>query len=613
VRWFIIFLLTAVVYANSLFNPFIWDDVALVAGNPFIKNWRYLGGILTSDLFHSDPNLGNYYRPLQAITYVVDYAAWKLNPLGYHLTNILLHFLAAGMVYLVLNLFINKRQAFFAALLFAIHPLHTEAVAYIAGRADSLAAIFLLCALWFYARGQSGRAFSAAYLLSLCSWILALLSKEIGVIFPLLVMLYDIYFRPSAARKKRWLRYAMYLIILAAYIWLRTGLLRFGQRPMISSGSFLLRTAGSLNTIPIYLLLFLFPFNLHMERWIAAPVSLLGGRVIFSAAISAALCLLIYKLYAKQRKISFCLAWFVLLLIPVMGIFIPAKNIIMAEHWLYLPGIGIFALAGIGIDKVACLNRKAGALLFSGILLFYSLLTVRQNAAWKNPRDFYQRIIRFSPQSSRAHFNLAAAYEEAKQYVEAEKEYLRALEMDGDAAVYNNLGNVYFQRGELAQAVSAYQKCIQSYPRWHLPYNNLGNVYLAKQEIARAQEEYQKSIALNPRYSESRNNLGLVYLEKGDLENAGRELRAAIGLDPENSDAYNNLGSLYAAQGLLNEAVSAYQKSLRLNRFSEKAHFNLGIIYFQQGLAEAAKAEWKAALQINPRHTGARKNLEAME
>ena len=152
----LIMILGLAVYANSLGGEFLWDDHHLIEDNMTINRWSKVTRVFTTDIASGAGGKYNFYRPLQIISYMFDYWLWKLNPIGYHLTNILLHILTALCLYWLINLIFKQPMlAFLSSVLFVVHPVHTEAVAYISGRADSLALLFMALCFIFYAKLQS--------------------------------------------------------------------------------------------------------------------------------------------------------------------------------------------------------------------------------------------------------------------------------------------------------------------------------------------------------------------------------------------------------------------------------------------------------------------------
>ena len=190
----LVFLLGIGLYANTFGNSFVWDDELLVIRNGYIKDWSHFPEIFKINLFHSISRKGNYYRPLQSLSLLFDYSLWGLRPFGYHLTNVLLHIANAVIIYFLIGMISRSRRiSLLTALLFLVHPIHTQAVTYISGRADPLAAFFFLLAFYLYVKSVALNKL-APYLGSLLFFLLALLSKEAALIFPLTLLLYEFSF-----------------------------------------------------------------------------------------------------------------------------------------------------------------------------------------------------------------------------------------------------------------------------------------------------------------------------------------------------------------------------------------------------------------------------------
>ena len=183
------------VYAGSLHNEFLWDDHTYMVTNPNIKDFSLLPRLFTTNMASTYVQDSRYYRPLQMFTYMMDYSLWKLNPQGYHITNILLHLLVSLTLYCFVSLLSGKRSlAFFTSLVFVIHPIHISAVDFIAGRASSLSSLFILLSMIFYIKCVDEKNRTKNYILLIAAYILALLSKEISLILPFLLVLYHFTF-----------------------------------------------------------------------------------------------------------------------------------------------------------------------------------------------------------------------------------------------------------------------------------------------------------------------------------------------------------------------------------------------------------------------------------
>jgi len=198
---FLIIILGFVVYGNSFHNDFFWDDKALIEDNRYVKDWSSISQTFTQDIGAGGDKKWNFYRPLQMVTYMGDYSLWKLNAKGYHLTNIVLHIFVALCIYWLMNvIFNNNFLSSLTGMLFIVHPVHTEAVTYIAGRADSLALLFMLLCFIFYIKSPPSKRIGQ-YLLMVLSYTLALLSKESSLILPALLLLYHISFNKKVRVK----------------------------------------------------------------------------------------------------------------------------------------------------------------------------------------------------------------------------------------------------------------------------------------------------------------------------------------------------------------------------------------------------------------------------
>ncbi|MFA5096694.1 MAG: hypothetical protein WC478_05080, partial [Candidatus Omnitrophota bacterium] len=394
----IVFLALAVscliVYANSLPNPFIWDDEGIVLKNPYLASWANLPKAFTSDLYPGITAGSNFYRPLQTVSYIWDYHLWELEPFGYHLTNIILQALVSFLVFLFSRVILKDiKAAFAAALLFALHPVHTEAVAYISGRAEMLMAIFVLSSLLLFIRGNRG--------LSLAAFIGALLSKELAAVFPLVILAYLFFYqdggrRPGAGRGLK--QILPFLLIDLIYLFLRSGVLSFAtiRPPALTQYPLLLRILVFPEVLFTYLKLFIVPLDLHMSWTVFRPVGLLAvsGSVLLLIAICLG-CASILKNYRRGRAAAFMLAWFFIFLIPQSGL-LPI-NAFVAEHFIYLSSISFFMLLAYALRKF--LRRGVFIFAVAGFALFYGLLTYTRNFDWRDPLVFYAKILKYSPGS----------------------------------------------------------------------------------------------------------------------------------------------------------------------------------------------------------------------
>ncbi|MBI3008645.1 MAG: hypothetical protein HYY56_03920, partial [Candidatus Omnitrophica bacterium] len=363
IRLLLIIFAGGIVYANSLNNQFVWDDEMLIVNNHDIRDFHWTGKVFTTSLFHEKDERVSY-RPLQTLTYILDYSIWELNPAGYHLTNLLLHIITACLAYaLIMCIFGNIHAALLTGIFFVLHPIQTEAVTYVSGRADLLAAIFILSSLLLCVKLKEFKGWKAILLFSLLAItsFLGSLSRESALILPLLVILLHSEFKP--------LRILMVLACTSlAYLFLRYSVLGF-IIPASDAPDMLTRLLAFIQVLPKYIVLLLYPQSLHMERHPSLSHSLLEPYAVLAVIFFIIYIICLMWAYKRSREIFFGLSWIFISLIPHSGI-VPV-NAFMAEHWLYLPSLGFFfllsmILARVGIKKISVIIITTSLILIYG-------------------------------------------------------------------------------------------------------------------------------------------------------------------------------------------------------------------------------------------------------
>lgn len=560
------------VYGNSLNNKFVWDDDTLIKENIYIKNWSYIPKIFSEDMGAGAGGTYYYYRPLQIFTYLLDYSIWKLNVIGYHLTNILLHILVALAIYWLINILYNETiLSFLTAILFVAHPIHTEAVSYLSGRGDPLAVLFMLLCFIFYIR-QLGRQNITNHILIVLTYILALLSKEISIILPLLLLFYHYAF------KKR-LKIKEFLSIAAlalTYILSRMTILRSFSPDTPSFTGVLQRMPGFFVALTNYIRLIFLPFGLHMEY----------GKKLFSfghpkAILGVIILILLLAAALKKRKsdslIFFSIGWFFVTLLPSTNIY-PPLAFYMAEHYLYLSSIGFFLILANGLAFIYKTKRlKTLAIFFVvGLLVFYSYLTINQNNYWKDPLTIYEKTLKYAPDSARVNCDLGNVYNNMGRYNEAIWLIKKAIQLDPtDEKAYNNLANSYYAIGNIKEAISLYNKALQFDPRDAKTYTNLANVYYSIGNVSEAISLHKEAMKINPNFAGSYYNLGVIYLGRSENGEALKLFTKAIELDPDFAEAYVNLAVIYNSMGKAKEAIGLLKKAINLRPNYTKAYLDL--------------------------------------
>lgn len=512
----LIIILGFAVYANSLNGKFIWDDIFLVKNNLYIRHWSSTPKIFTKDWGRGAGIEFPFYRPLSIFTYLLNYSLGGLDVRWYHLTNIILHILASLALYRFITLLYDDRLlALLAGIFFVIHPVHTEAVAYISGRPDSLALLFLLLTFIFYIKylRVENPLFSV---LALLSYVLALLSKENSLILPALILLYHYTFR----KKIKIGGFVPLLSIFCAYIILRLTVLRFAQESAFSLSAVFRRIPGFFAAITSYIRLLIFPFGLHMEY--GDKIFSFGDiRVITGAIALVSLLIYAFKKRNENNLVFFSVFWFFIALLPVSNLY--PLPFYMAEHYLYLPSIGFFLILSKGISSIYGTEKfrifAIGAIIC--LTFFYSFLTIRQNNYWRRPIGFYKRTLEYTPDSARAYCNLGVAQRAIGRRKEAIESYKKALEIRPNyAKVYYSLGNVFCDIGRTEEAITFFKKALELSPGDADVYNNLGIVYSVTGRKEDAIASFEKAIELNPDLPNPYYNLGVIYSDIGKKEEA---------------------------------------------------------------------------------------------
>ncbi len=575
------------VYVNAFGNGFVWDDVVLIENNPAIKHWRTMPSLLAGDILPGpeDGDRSNYYRPLQMLTYALDYQVWGLEPFGFHLTSTTIHAAAVVLLfYLGRRLFAEPAPALAAAALWAVHPVHTEAVTYLSGRSDPLAGMLLLAGLLASLRAGERTAWQRAWrALSLAAFFLALLAREAALVWLALVPLVDLAACRRQGRGPRWHRdllgrYLPYLAVAAAYLALR-GL---ATMPAPFAGGtaeipLALRLLTMAKVVWQYLAFLAMPLDPHMERRVEPVASFVEPAFLAAAVGVAAVLVLAWQLRRRMWPVSFGIAWFFLALLAVSNV-VPLATF-MAEHWLYVPSMGLALAAGWLSGRFGERWRQPVATALVVLVAAYGLATVRRNRDWRDSRTLFESTVAAAPWSARAWSNLGNAYLELGDLDRARPALERALAIASGAAPVArlDLGVLHRQAGRPEAALEEFRLLLAADPRDALAYNEIALTLAALGRPDEAGEAFATALELDPTVAAIRSNYGNWHFRRGELEAALAHYRAALRLDPDYAEAYNNLGSVELRRGHPERAVAAYREALKLDPGLEAARRNLEI------------------------------------
>ena len=407
----VIALASFVVYSTSFGNDFLFDDISQIVNNDVIKSPANIPAVFTHHLTffaRNNQEEGKFYRPLQSITLIVDHLLWGMETFGYHLTNTFLHALVCVMMFLfLLSSTKNVPVSFITSVLYAVHPIHTEAVTYISGRADSLCAVFLfLMALFrrFYYVKTSKAGKTTCYVFLMIFFIFALLSKEYSMVFPFLLIwcgyCLDSERGYSSYANRKIFFYLPFFVIIAVWFFIKNTIV--STETMVEEpGSLATRLTTAPRLIFDYVRLSFFPAGLHMGYKLEFPRSLFQagylGPFIFTLAFFGAS----YYVWLKGKtdiyyKIAaFGLGWFFIGLVPYLNL-IFQLNAPFAEHWLYVPEMGlILSVVVLLYAKIKDVPwaKKLGIVAAVAVAIVFSHKTMEQNKTWKDSFTFYSYTV----------------------------------------------------------------------------------------------------------------------------------------------------------------------------------------------------------------------------
>lgn len=648
VAFVLIVLITFGIYCNSLYGEFVWDDNDLILSHSgYFNDWGNVFSAFAKPFFGKSPT----YRPLLIVSFIIDYQLWGPQPFGFHYTNVLLHIMNALLVYLlVFILFKHTYLALFSSLIFATHPIQTEAVAWISGRNDVIVTFFSLLTLIFYIRWRNlkGAKKVFTFVASLLAFGCVLLTKESGVVLLLLIILVDSCFQTDVPYRigSRRKAYLSLILISFLYIFLRVRIL--GGIGLGHAGEYYVRRF--LEPFIIYAYYFkilFFPVHQTANPFIPYVTSIKDPAFVSSFLFVSSLILTSAVCWRHLREISFVILWIFIALLPVSGI-IPL-TIPALEHRLYLGIVAygmvmpllLFRITGIKVDEA--FFKRSGAIITSLILIavisIYSIKTVTRNAVWKNENHFWLRTIEASPFSVFAHINLGNVYFKKKEYDKAIKELNQALSLNPNASkAYSNLGRIYCVKGHYQRSLDYYEEALQLKPHSSKSYSDLGyfyyhllkehlsisgvpsakqnnelntlvNTYGAEGLYKRSLYNYKKSLQLNFDSPEVHNNLGDLYYLKKLYQPAAEEYRIAMRINPYYAEAYNNLGIVHFDEGRYEDAQKTFVKALAFKPNFAEAYNNLGMVYLNKTLYRKALEEFRKALELIPENAEVNFNL----
>ncbi|MGD0887041.1 MAG: tetratricopeptide repeat protein, partial [Thermodesulfovibrionales bacterium] len=501
---------------------------------------------------------------------------------------------------------------FLGAVLFATHPIHTEAVAWVAGIPDLSYTFFFLLSLYLHMRSDEGT--KGMYPLSVVSFFVATLCKEPALMLPIILVAYDYIFGNRAKGYLPFIkRYIPYLLVAGVYLGLRYHALEgfSPQEPHIVLSPY----GYIINVFPLfiqYLEKLLLPLNLNAFHVLHPISSMFETGGILSLAVTAAFVVVTFLAFKKKSKVSFSLLVIALPLLP--SLYIPAlgENV-FAERYLYLPSFGFVLLIALALSRAPAVKPglASGLVIISlAVAVVYSVGTVTRNAVWRDDVTLFTDTARKSPDAALPHNNLGAAYVKQNRLDEAIHEFITVLKLKPDyAEAHNNLGYTYIKQNRLDEAIPEFITALKLKPDFALPHYNLGTAYAKQNSLDEAIPEFIAALKLASDYAEAHYNLGTAYAKQNRLDEAVHEFIAAVKLKPDYAEAHDNLGAAYVRQNRLDEAVHEFIAAVKLKPDHADTHYNLGYAYLDQNRLDEAVHEFIAAVKLKPDDADAHNNL----
>lgn len=622
-------------YWNSMHNDFVnMDDLDLIVRNQYIKEltWTNVKAMFS-------PGVVGAYQPVRTLSYAIDYHFWKLNPFGYHLTNVLCHVLNTCIVFLLIKILRQGTPtATLTALLFAVHPLHVEAVTWLSGRRDVLSALFVLLSLFGYIISRNTKGFSlriAWYGISIAVCCLGLLSKASAVVLPVLLVLYDGTFGvPSECILRTRIRHVMrsigyyvpFVVITAGFLWIFVSASQASgvARPVYHGGSGLTTFFTMARVFAEYVYQFIVPTNLSLTYGVRIistpwePAFLIAALTLTGMAILAGIA------WKHAQIVFFGIAWWAITLLPVSNI-LPIA-VVKADRYMYVPSIGCCLILAWLLNRGWMTLRKIEGrggekrfvqgmywLMIGTILVSYGWLTIRRNRDWLNSEILWNATLETHPDSPIALNNLGLVYAEQGDYERAINLYQYLLHKHPQQhkieTVYTNLGDAYVGNEQSNEALNAYQQALEHNPEYIEAYLGLGRVTTGLRDYANAAQIYHLARELDPHNEHVALQLAKLRFIEGNYEAAITLFQQVLDQNPYAIAAYNGLGLCYANTGEYGKAYLTYQQALEREPASTTIRNSLGTLYMEQGEPEKAIRQFQESLRIAPENVEVRNNL----
>jgi tetratricopeptide (TPR) repeat protein len=665
----LIVLLSLIAYSNTFHVPFYFDDERAIINNPVIKDLQYFvqpsKAKPFTGLFEYSGLKNRYFSYL---IFALNYRLHGLDVPGYHAVNLLIHILTSLLVYLFVLLTFQtpflrtspfrereKQTALLTALLFACHPIQTQAVTYIFQRVASLAALLYLLSLVSYIKfrlniqnsdektqnlpGKKNSIFGfSSVLWSLCSLIsavLAMKSKETAFMLPVTVTLYEFIFFKGRALKRIFFVVPLLLTMLIIPL----TLFSIDKPPGELIGEMGEEIKGKTHTafsqqeylrsqfrvLLTYLRLIVLPVNQNLDYDYPKYHSFFQPDVFGSFLLLALIFGLgIFVLYRYRhtapytRLIAFGIFWFFINLALESSV-IPLHNVIF-EHRMYLPSIGVFMVISTAVLAVSGklkdrkrVSARTVAGVLGAIIFLLTGATFARNSVWTDEVRLWEDAAGKSPGKTWVQIKLGNAYQKKGLLNRAAERYRIAIRLSPDMPeAHNNLCYNYNSQGLFDKAIERCTIAVKLNPFHASAYYNMGIAYQSKGQFGKAVQHYKTAISIYSDDPSVHYNLATSYQALGLSDNAIASYKNVLRLEPNDSEAHHNLAIIYQTRGLIDNAIEHYTLAVQLDPDFADAHYNLGTVYQSKGLFDEAIYQYLITIKINPLNIKSHEQLSAL-
>ena len=606
---FIIFITTFAFFPSINNGITNWDDNILLIENKNIHNLSIHNLINIFSSFSL-----NHYHPLVLLSFALEYHFFKQNYAIYHITNLILHLLNTILVFVFIFLICDDVFiSFIAALLFGIHPLHVESVAWITERKDVLYSLFFLTSMITYLLFKKGR-IKKYYYLSLIFFILSLLSKAMAVTLPIILFLLDYSLHLKLSPKN--LIEKIPIFILSIIFGIIAIIAQYPNNGMDNkSFNFFQNVLIANFDIFFYLTKIIVPVNLSCFYPYPEKIgNLLPPIFLISPILTLILIIILYKTKNSSRKMFFGGLFFLITILPVIQ-FIPVGQAMAADRFTYIPIIGFFYLLAEFVNQLylkSFSNKKLTSLFYLTLIFifgFLSFLTYERCKIWKNSFTLWSDVIRKYPDVPIGYISLGSAYYDSGKYNKAIDNYTTAINKDPkNPKTYVNRANAYSALNLFDKAIYDYGTALKLNSKYPKAYNDRGNVFLKIGDYEKALSDFTQALIYDPDYIRAFINRGNFYLSIKDYNNAIFDYSEALKLEDDNPEFYCNRALAYSAQGQYDKALSDYEQALKISPDFASAYNNRGNMWKALKKYDIAILDFTKAIEINSNYLEAHYN-----